>query len=69
LRALDELRVTDDGRGFDTGGADRAGHFGLGIMRERAHAIGATVAVDSASGEGTSVRVVWEDRRPEEEPA
>ena len=53
-----ELRVSDDGRGFDPNDVppDR---LGLGIMRERAEAIGATFEVESTPGEGTRVSVVW----------
>jgi signal transduction histidine kinase len=53
-----ELRVADDGRGFDPVAA-RPGHFGLSIMRERSEAIGASLAVESRSGQGTTVAVVW----------
>jgi len=65
-RRRTELRVTDDGRGFDPERVE-LGHLGLGIMRERVAAIGATVDVISAAGQGTAVTVVWEDSRPEEE--
>lgn len=60
------LTVADDGVGIDEpdGGA-RPGHLGLVGMRERALAIGATIAIDSASGRGTVVRVKWE---PLDEP-
>jgi GAF domain-containing protein len=53
-----ELRVSDDGRGFDTGRIppDR---LGLGIIRERAQAIGAALQIESQSGQGTQVIVVW----------
>jgi signal transduction histidine kinase/ligand-binding sensor domain-containing protein len=53
------LEVRDDGRGFVAG--DRPGsppgHFGLTGMRERADAIGGTLAVSSAPGTGTTVRL------------
>ena len=48
-----ELRVQDDGEGFEMGSASE--HFGLRIMAERAAEIGATLRVDSRSGEGTTV--------------
>jgi signal transduction histidine kinase len=54
------LRVVDDGRGFDTdpeAGKSAAGGFGLISMRERAHAIGADLRVDSRPGDGTTVEV------------
>ena len=55
-----ELRVTDDGRGFDPQHIppDR---LGLGIIRERAQAVGATLQVESRPGHGTQVVVVWEE--------
>jgi nitrate/nitrite-specific signal transduction histidine kinase len=53
-----ELEVSDDGRGFDPRHIppDR---LGLGILRERAEAIGATLHIDSEPGAGTHIRVVW----------
>jgi signal transduction histidine kinase len=55
------LAVRDDGRGFDASAADDdvTGGFGLRSMRERAEGVGATLTVDSAPGEGTTVRVSW----------
>ncbi|UCC62803.1 MAG: GAF domain-containing protein [Anaerolineae bacterium] len=55
-----ELCISDDGRGFDPDGIppDR---LGLGIIRERAQAIGATLKIDSQSGYGTQVKVRWEE--------
>jgi signal transduction histidine kinase len=55
-----ELTVRDDGRGFDPA-AVPPGRLGLTIMRERAEAVGATVAVESRPGGGTSVVVVWSE--------
>lgn len=56
----DELLVdvVDDGRGFDpaaTPEATDAGGFGLRAMRERLAALGGTLSVESAPGEGTAV--------------
>jgi signal transduction histidine kinase/ligand-binding sensor domain-containing protein len=53
-----ELRVSDDGRGFDLDcvPSDR---LGLGIIRERAQAIGATLEIESEPGRGTQIRVKW----------
>jgi signal transduction histidine kinase len=48
------LSVRDDGRGFDPH-AEHAG-FGLLGMRERVELLGGELAVESVSGEGTSVR-------------
>jgi signal transduction histidine kinase len=57
--ALIELCVCDDGRGFDP---DRApsDRLGLGIMRERAQAIGAALTIESQPRQGTRVTVAWE---------
>ena len=53
-----ELCICDDGRGFDP--ADMPpDSLGLGIMRERAEAIGATLTVDSQPGAGTEITVLW----------
>jgi signal transduction histidine kinase len=54
-----ELRVTDDGRGFeavDPLGASEAGHLGLAGMRERAELLHGELAIDSSEG-GTQVLV------------
>ncbi|MDH4135840.1 MAG: GAF domain-containing sensor histidine kinase, partial [Anaerolineae bacterium] len=55
-----ELRVSDDGRGFDSESIPPES-LGLGIMRERAEAIGAMLTVESEIGHGTEVVVVWMD--------
>lgn len=52
-----ELRVTDDGCGFDPAAAQDNGHFGLRGLRERARALGAELALDSQPGQGTRVRL------------
>ncbi|MCC6190326.1 MAG: GAF domain-containing protein [Anaerolineales bacterium] len=54
------LAVRDDGRGFEPL-ANLRDHLGLRIMRERAESIGATLAVESRPGTGTSVRVEWKE--------
>jgi len=50
------LEVADDGRGFDARAA-RPGHYGLESMRSRAAELGGELAVASAPGVGTVVRV------------
>jgi PAS domain S-box-containing protein len=52
------LIISDDGRGFDPTSVSRA-RLGLGIMHERADAIGAVLTVRSAVGRGTTVEVNW----------
>jgi signal transduction histidine kinase len=53
-----ELRVEDDGQGFEVDDVT-ADHLGLGIMRERAQSIGADLKVQSEPGEGTRVMLTW----------
>jgi len=53
-----ELRISDDGRGFDPQGVPPES-LGLGIMRERAEAIGAALRIKSQVGQGTQVVVAW----------
>jgi signal transduction histidine kinase/ligand-binding sensor domain-containing protein len=53
-----ELQVSDDGCGFDPS-AVSSGHLGLGIIRERAQAIGARLEILTKPGRGTQVTVVW----------
>jgi two-component system sensor histidine kinase UhpB len=56
-----ELRIRDDGRGFDPSGIPRAGTqgpgagLGLGGMAERARLVGGELDLRSAPGGGTSV--------------
>jgi PAS domain S-box-containing protein len=59
------LCVYDNGRGFDPAQVP-AGRLGLGIMHERAAAIGSSLSVESAPGEGTRITVTW---RPPHAPA
>jgi signal transduction histidine kinase len=54
--ALD-LRVSDDGQGFDLESAQRGYSYGLLGMGERARLIGGTLHVDSAPGAGTMVSI------------
>ncbi len=49
------LVIADDGVGFDASGPVAAGHQGLANMNARATAIGATLRVESAAGEGTRI--------------
>jgi PAS domain S-box-containing protein len=54
--ALD-LRVSDDGQGFDLESAQSGYSYGLLGMSERARLIGGTLHVDSAPGAGTMVSI------------
>jgi signal transduction histidine kinase len=49
-----ELRVVDDGHGFDPAEVP-SGHLGLAIMHERAASVGALLDIVSQTGRGTSV--------------
>ena len=54
-----ELRVRDDGGGFEPATAGAGSGFGLTSMRERAEGSGGELVVESAPGKGTVVRVRW----------
>ncbi|HEY8975909.1 MAG TPA: response regulator [Burkholderiaceae bacterium] len=50
-----ELRVSDDGGGFDP--SERTAGFGILGMEERARALGGSLDIDSRPGQGTEVRL------------
>jgi signal transduction histidine kinase/ligand-binding sensor domain-containing protein len=54
-----ELAVCDDGRGIPPEPPGQGFHFGLSGMRERARALGTRLEVESAPGQGTTIRVRW----------
>ena len=56
------LTISDDGRGFDPATVS-PDHLGLGIIRERAQAIGAGLSIHSQPGAGTQVVVAWDATR------
>lgn len=56
------LIVADDGVGFDASGPVAAGHQGLANMNARAEAMGATLRVESATGDGTRIIVILPSR-------
>lgn len=51
------LEIVDDGRGFDPAVAPTEGHFGLRTLRSLVRESGGTLEVESAPGEGTTVRM------------
>ncbi|MCB0036258.1 MAG: hypothetical protein KDE51_19640, partial [Anaerolineales bacterium] len=53
-----QLIVQDNGRGFDTADIP-PNSLGVGIMRERAAKIGATLIIKSQIGRGTTITVIW----------
>ena len=52
------MYIADNGRGFDIDEA-HPDSLGLGIMRDRARDIGASISIKSAVGGGTEIRVNW----------
>jgi two-component system nitrate/nitrite sensor histidine kinase NarX len=54
-----EMRICDNGLGFDPGELTAPGHYGLGMMHERAEAVDAQLVVTSQPGHGTEVRLYW----------
>ena len=56
-----KLVVSDDGRGFNPDEV-LPDSLGLGIMQERAEAIGAILEIESGPGHGsgTQIKVMWE---------
>ncbi len=55
-----QLEVIDEGSGIPVGATQRTGHLGILGMQERAHAIGATVSIDSNQSRGTRMRFQWQ---------
>jgi PAS domain S-box-containing protein len=53
-----ELLISDNGEGFDVD-AVSATSLGLGIMRERAESVGASLKIESRQGIGTRIIVNW----------
>lgn len=54
-REVVTLLVTDDGRGFDP--SSRGGGFGLDGMRARVAQVEGTMQIQTAAGEGTTIRI------------
>jgi signal transduction histidine kinase len=52
-----ELRIDDNGVGFDPARVGKPGHQGLANIRDRASQIGATITIDSQPGAGSQVVV------------
>lgn len=55
-----EMFIRDNGRGFDSQSLSTE-NLGLGIMYERADAIGAQLEIHSRVGEGTSIELKWKE--------
>jgi nitrate/nitrite-specific signal transduction histidine kinase len=54
--------IEDNGRGFAWEGI-KPNNLGLKIMQERAEAIEAALEINSQLGQGTQVKVRWEERQ------
>jgi signal transduction histidine kinase len=59
-----EVRIQDDGCGFDPAADVNRGGRGMGNLRLRARKLRATLVVDSAPGCGTTVRLLLPLERP-----
>jgi nitrate/nitrite-specific signal transduction histidine kinase len=63
-----EVEVRDNGRGL-AGAGERARHYGLAIMRERALNLGGRLTVESPPEGGTRVRLVFRHRGASDQDA
>jgi nitrate/nitrite-specific signal transduction histidine kinase len=59
-----ELVISDNGNGFNID-SNKPNNLGLGIMRERAKAIGASINIISSPEKGTTVSVIWRNTQEE----
>jgi two-component system sensor histidine kinase/response regulator len=62
-RSVIRLRISDNGQGFDPVHLP-AGHFGIGIMSERAQMVNASLVVDSIPNQGTDVILTYDLQAP-----
>jgi len=53
-----EVSIHDDGQGFDPE-LTASGHYGLGMIQERAEAVGARLSITSKPGQGTTLAIGW----------
>ena len=54
-----EFEIRDDGKGFDPGVETGKGHYGLLGIRERARLLGGALEIESGTGQGTCIRVIF----------
>ncbi|MCG8454388.1 MAG: sensor histidine kinase [Spirochaetales bacterium] len=54
-----ELRIKDNGRGFDAENLLDEGRYGLRGMKERANTLGGHLGVKSHTGKGTEIHFIW----------
>jgi two-component system nitrate/nitrite sensor histidine kinase NarX len=62
------VEISDDGRGIAST-EPRRGHYGLSIMRERAHSLGGALSVDARPEGGTRVLLCFRSRAATRAPA
>jgi signal transduction histidine kinase len=62
-----ELRVHDNGKGFDPQ-QTLSGHYGVGMMQERAEEVGATLSITSQPHHGTELIMHWTNGSQKEAP-
>jgi signal transduction histidine kinase len=56
-----DLYISDNGKGFAQSNPPTPGHFGIGVMRERAKSINAELTIHSRVGEGSRIRLSWSE--------
>lgn len=61
-----EMRIRDDGHGFDASQPTASGHYGLDMMHERAEAVGARLTFSSQPGQGTEILMRWQETAEQE---
>lgn len=61
-----KLCISDNGKGFDLSNVPSES-LGLGIMRERAKDIGASLDIKTTINRGTEIIAIWQDLREEQE--
>ena len=57
-----KVTIRDNGLGFEPTAMPRSGHYGLGMMHERAEAVGAVLTINSQPGQGTEVLIQWPEK-------
>ena len=57
-----EILISDNGIGFNTFEHATPGHYGLGMMIERAATVGAKLAISSQPDQGTELSLTWEEQ-------
>jgi signal transduction histidine kinase len=59
------LTIRDNGIGYSLVDGQSTTHLGVGIMRERAEAIQASLSVESQPGRGTQIILIWRGENKE----